>query len=181
MAFPFLAIDYPYRRGPREYVEDIGWINQHGHKKQIREPYHHFVWPKDGKNGSKFGRFKDILTGKGPDIHIAISAEKGEYMHNRLRKSRWSRHTILDDRDPDGSLSQKKTPWIKSRGDQAYDFRTRTYRSPYRHMWTDAIWNGARGKHPSAYRNVYGDWRQQHPNAEEIWWVENFGSPRAFA
>ncbi|KAF2473205.1 uncharacterized protein BDR25DRAFT_218203 [Lindgomyces ingoldianus] len=167
---------HPWRRRPAEYLTGVGWI-QGGHKRRKLKPYYHFVWPRDGKNGSTWGRWKDILKGQGPDIHVTISADKKDYMFNRQTKERWAGHTNLDDRGPDGALKYEP-PWTRSarpgNNCRAYDFRTRKYCRPYDHMWTDALWQDEPNGHfpyPHALRNVYGEWIQHKQNAFE----EEFG------
>lgn len=174
MVHPFVGVCYPRLTKPREYVKGIGWVTQDGNRKRIRKPHYHYIWPKDGRNGSKLGRLKDILKGTGPDIHVSISAQKGDYMHNRSRKSIWSVHTNLDDRSPDVSF---RTVWLGTRRrNEAYDFKTRKYRSRYGEMWTDATWDqNVRHGYPSAFRDIYGHWYQQSPHAERDWLYQNYG------
>jgi hypothetical protein len=141
----------------------------------VKKPYYHFIWPKDGQNGSKWGRAKDIFTGKGPDIHVTVSANKMDYMANRQRKCTWGNHLNLDDRlhDEEGLL-QSPWPRLAGRGKRAgaglrYDFETRTYRRTYSRMKTDAFWNeGISRKEypfPAAWRNIEGEWLHQNPDA----------------
>ena len=80
----------PHNSRIKEYSRDhLTWI-QDGKKFRNVKSSKAFIWPKDGRNGSKWGRMKDILQDKGPDIHIAISADKMDYMKNRQQKSGWS-------------------------------------------------------------------------------------------
>ncbi|ORY14803.1 hypothetical protein BCR34DRAFT_466807, partial [Clohesyomyces aquaticus] len=153
-----------WRRRPTEYQKGQGWV-QGGHKRRdVKKPYYHFIWPKDGKNGRTWGRWKDVLQGKGPDIHVTISANKNDYMYDRQRKSRWAGHTNLDDRDPDFTLGYQ-FPWTRkarpSDAYKAYDFQTRKYTRPYKRMWTDVVWQDDPNDHfqyPSAFKDVYGRW-----------------------
>ncbi|KAF2712323.1 hypothetical protein K504DRAFT_371777 [Pleomassaria siparia CBS 279.74] len=160
----FQPVDHPVRHQPAEYFEGVGWF-QNGHRRHRVKPHKHFIWPKDGQRGSTLGRWKDILQGKGPDIHIALSADKMDYMWNRQRRTRWGRHTNLDDGGPDGSL-RYELPWIGRSGtDTCYDFRTRKYGKPNRNMWTDALWPEERNwAYPYAMKNVKGEWAQYSPN-----------------
>jgi hypothetical protein len=100
-----------------------------------------FVWPKDGKRGRKMGRWKDIFANEGPDIHVAISADKRDALYNRQRRARQSLWTELDDREPDGALTYRPL-WVRFfRGqEKKYDFRTRKYRRPEWDTWTNARW-----------------------------------------
>ncbi|KAF2115793.1 hypothetical protein BDV96DRAFT_56455 [Lophiotrema nucula] len=173
MAGAFRYTDYPWRPRPAEYVKGHGWF-QTGVKRRVKKPYHHWIWPKDGRRDGKWGRIKDILSNKGPDIHVSISADKMDYMHNRQRKSRWANHTNLDDRGPDGYLGD--APWARRGMDEAYDFHPyeRRYRRPHRDMWTDAMW-GAPGvklqgfDYPHAYRNIFGEWAFWDSHALDNW------------
>lgn len=104
------------------------------------------------------GRLKDILQNKGPDVHVAVSAHKKDYMHNRPRKAEWARHWDLDDRGPFGELHDHSHLQGK-----AYDFKTRKFRHHYPGMWTDAKWQpepNEKIKYPKALRNVWGEWFQ---------------------
>ena len=158
----FEPVNFPWRRQVPEYSEGIGWW-QDGHRRHNVKTHKHFIWPKDGKNGNTWGRWKDILHGTGPDIHIAISADKMDYMWNRQTRSRWSRHTNLDNRGPDTTLKYE-FPWASRRGSsKCYDFRTRRYRRPHHGMWTDALWPEEPNNnvvYPYALRDIMGEWWQ---------------------
>jgi hypothetical protein len=129
-----------------------------------------FIWPRDGKRDGTWGRVKELLSNRGPDMYVAFSAHKNDYMSNRPSRARWSGHTNLDDTGPDNSLNSAKfAPWINSgmlggrNPGLSYDFRTQKYCTPYRKMWTDAVWQpeGTRHKrnnYPEAIRNIYGEW-----------------------
>ncbi|KAF2788480.1 hypothetical protein K505DRAFT_201995, partial [Melanomma pulvis-pyrius CBS 109.77] len=162
-AFPFFTyVNYPLRHRPAEYVEGEGWY-QGGHRLRRVKPYKHLIWPRDGKRGSTWGRMKDIIQGKGPDIHVALSADKTDYMWNRPRRARWSRHTNLDDRGPDAALKYE-FPWARREDTmKCYDFRTRKYCRPNRYMWTDAVWPDEPNDefvYPYAMRDIRGEWIQ---------------------
>jgi hypothetical protein len=170
MEIPFYRdICSPYRDRPAEYIKGYGWY-QNGRRKRVKKPQYHFIWPKDGRNGSKWGRTKDILTGKGPDIHVTVSAKKMDYMANRQRRDTWGNHLDLDDRHHDyrGTL---QAPWASHfRRDpySKYDFLTRTYRRPDKNMMTDAIWKeGVPQKQcpfPRAFRDPGGQWYDDDPH-----------------
>ncbi|KAL1607094.1 hypothetical protein SLS59_002798 [Nothophoma quercina] len=163
----------PHNSRIKEYSRDHrAWI-QDGKKFRNIKSSKAFIWPKDGKNGSKWGRMKDILQDKGPDIHIAISADRMDYMQNRQHKSRWSDWTCLDDRDRDVSMSSTKyAPWTHNGAlggrvpGLSYDFRTRKYGKPNKYTWTDIKWQAepnAKHVYPEAFRSFCGDWYQdQH-------------------
>ncbi|KZM28405.1 uncharacterized protein EKO05_0004864 [Ascochyta rabiei] len=160
----------PYTSSIKEYSrEHRAWI-QDGKKYRNTKSSKAFIWPKDGRNGSKWGRMKDILQDKGPDIHVAISAEKMDYMKNRQHKSRWSGWNCLDDGDVDLAMSSKKyAPWTSNGalGGRApglsYDFRTRKYGKANKYTWTDVKWQpepNTQHAYPEAVRSFHGDWYQ---------------------
>ncbi|PSN66979.1 hypothetical protein BS50DRAFT_379721 [Corynespora cassiicola Philippines] len=156
----FHPVDIPFRRSPAEYIPGLGWY-QDGRRRRNVKPHYAFVWPKDGKNGSTWGRLKDIMTGKGPDIHLAISPDKEDLVYHRPRRARWARHTNLE---PiiDHALRPRKGIREKRAG-RVYDFRTRRYVHPYPGMWTDAIWQREPNGHfeyPEAFRRWDGQWWQ---------------------
>lgn len=134
-----------------------------------------FVWPKDGKNVTSWGRFKDILRNQGPDMYVTFNAEKHDYMHNRPTRATWSCQTTLDDRDVGNVYtfgSKKPAPWVKKgilaggrEWGKSYDFRTRKFDYPNRYTWSDAVWQTGPWKnkynpYPEAVRNIYGQWFQ---------------------
>jgi hypothetical protein len=167
----YIPTQHPWRRRPAEYAHRNGWY-QGGERRRGVKPHYHFIWPKDGKNGSKWGRWKDVMTGKGPDIHLTISADKKDYMNNRQRRSRWSNHMNLDDRGPDGAL-KCQLPWARRNHlDSAYDFHHRKYMRPHEHMWSDALWQDEPNddfQFPYAWRNIAGEWWQHEPDAFANW------------
>ncbi|KAL6705732.1 hypothetical protein ACN47E_006369 [Coniothyrium glycines] len=169
------TIDFPHRSAPAQYIREPGiergWY-QDGRRLRQVQASKAFIWPKDGRNGSTWGRMKDVLSGKGPDVFIAFGATKGDCVANRPSRAQWSGHTNLDDRAlAKGFNHQKSAQWtVKGPGGRApglcYDFRTRKHgpRNPY--MWTDAIWqqepytNKAWNMFPHAIRNESGQWFQ---------------------
>lgn len=132
-----------------------------------------FIWPKDGKNGSSWGRLKDIFRNDGPDIYVTFGARPTDCVLNRPPRSQWAGHPQLDDRGMTCSFnSQKFAPWTKTgmlggrEHGLSYDFRTRKHSKPNRWMWTDAIWqqepytNRKWNSYPEALRTVNGLWYQ---------------------
>ena len=168
-------VHHPWRSKPAEYYpsghDEYGqflpgmWLkNGLPHHVGVHKKHYHFIWPKDGKNGSKWGRFKDIMSGKGPDIHVTVGAKKMDYMHHRPRKPRWGLHDDLDGRGPDCHI-RSPFPWVnkdRELGDKCYDFYTREFRRPYHGMWTDVHRHSKGGFHPwpKAVRDNFGDWWQ---------------------
>jgi hypothetical protein len=166
-AHTFTQVPYPNRQRPAEYLgPGRGWW-QGGQHRRVRKPHYAFIWPKDGRNGSNFGRMKDILSGKGPDMFVSVSVDKEDYMFNRPRRSRWAKQTELDDRD--WTPNPKNPPWVReAREGKKYDFATRTYRYPDWKMFSDAYWYNTSSKKfpwPRAWRDMDGGWIQHNPNA----------------
>lgn len=195
MAFPaptvFHRATMPYNAKIKEYSRDRrAWI-QDGKKSPGIKSHKAFVWPRDGRNGSKWGRMKDILQDKGPDIHIAISADRMDYMKNRQHKSCWAEWTCLDNRDRDVSMSSVKyAPWTHNRalGGRApglsYDFRTRKYGKANPQTWTDVRWQPEPNNihvFPEALRSFYGDWYQDDNSIPLIKSCPPFASVQHFA
>ncbi|OAG08208.1 uncharacterized protein CC84DRAFT_562426 [Paraphaeosphaeria sporulosa] len=139
-----------------------GWT-QGGVVRREVNPHYHLVWPKD-KDRGKLGRFKDILQGKGPDIHLSISAQKNDYMWNRPVKEWWSGWRLNRSGSLYGWKGQKYLkgpPWVGKQS-RFYDFCTRRYEDWHPDMWTDAIWQGPRknSNWPHQIRDVYGVWHE---------------------
>jgi len=107
----FVPVLLPWQRRPAEHVPGDGWY-QSGERLRRVKLHYAFVWPKDGKRGRKMGRWKDIFANEGPDIHVAISADKRDALYNRQRRVRRSRWTELDDREPDGALTYRPL-WVR--------------------------------------------------------------------
>lgn len=161
----FVPVPLPWQRRPAEHVPGLGWY-QGGERLRRVKPHYAFVWPKDGKRGSKMGRWKDIFANEGPDNHVAISVDKRNALYNRQRRARWSRWTELDGGEPDGALVYRP-PWVRFfRGqEKKYDFRTRKYGRPERDTWTDARWQEEPNEdfsYPYSLRDLDGEWREDH-------------------
>lgn len=122
-----------------------------------------FVWPRDGRNSSTWGRWKDVVSGKGPDIFVARGGQ-------RPNRNSWARRPWLDPLLPDDTLPAM--PWADST--RPYDFRRRRYKHDDRWTWWDARWErnrlGKERNYPTAYRCRHGDWYQmnRHPFGIEI-------------
>lgn len=170
----FQETGWEYRHRPAEWCPvRRKWI-QDGRILRSVKTSKAFVWPKDGRNGTIWGRFKDVLQSRGPDIYLTMNAEKHDYMHNRPARAEWSRHTHLDDLGSDASFrfsSKRYAPWTnkgllggRMQG-LSYDFRTRQHGAPNRFMWTDAIWQpeprlNKYDRYPEAVRDIAGRWYQ---------------------
>lgn len=144
----------PYEPEPLEFIQGTGWVRGNVRVHGVK-PRYAFIWPKDGRRDSKGGRLKDILQGRGPDVFISIKGEKGPW--KGPTRARWSRWADLSTIDYDDALTP---PWWARRYGR-YDFRTRRYKQPDAHTWSDARWReGARDKFPLAYRCRHGGWYQ---------------------
>ncbi len=190
---------YPHRHQTARFVYKPGFAKgwyQDGRKLRNVKTEKAFIWPKDGRNGSTWGRFMDIVTNKGPDIFVAFGAKKTDCLSNGPTRDQWSGHTNLDDRGIKCQLKpQQFAPWTTkgNLGGRApglqYDFRTRQYCKPFEGMWTDAIWqpepykNRKWNNYPEAVRDLSGQWYQDWqylpisrngPNHNEfgdrVWW-----------
>ncbi|KAI4657135.1 uncharacterized protein J4E79_007751 [Alternaria viburni] len=172
-----IPLPEPWRHGPAQYSRghpDLpnGWY-QDGRKLHNVKSSKAFIWPKDGRKGTKLGRFKDIFQGKGPDMFVTCAADPKDFMANRPSRAQWTRHTHLDGPHQLGFRASKFAPWTeggmlsggRSRK-EAYDFRTRKYVKRYPRMWTDAVWQSEPYKNreyntfPEAIRYMDGIWWQ---------------------
>ena len=174
----FERIEDGYRHRPAQYISEPGiprgWY-QDGRKLRRVKASKAFIWPKDGKYGTTWGRVKDVFTNKGPDIFVAFGANKGDCVSNRPTRAQWSGHTNLDDRGKNTSFNCAKfAPWTTNgmlggrMPGLSYDFRTREHHVPYSHMWSDAIWqqepykNEKWNLYPEAVRTMDGRWWQDY-------------------
>ena len=138
-----------------------GWV-QNRNIISVKKPHYHWIWPKDEKNGSIWGRVKDLLANKVPEIHISISADKMDYMHNRQRQGKWSKWSYLGNNGPASSLPPPS--WIENRilGGRdrklKYDYRNREYQRPHWLSTTGATWKYPHKKFPDQVRDVEGYW-----------------------
>lgn len=129
-----------------------------------------FIWPKDGKRTSTAGRWADILTGRGPDIHVA--KHRGYLDGHNLgwdapRRSQWSRWANLDPFLM-RNATREPMPWARRGDTTKYDFRTRRWGRCHDGMWSDVVWPaGARTRDqtPVAFNAVDGlSWQPaMHP------------------
>jgi len=158
---------YPFYQGKwRNFERSNNPPNPHLHGQKGKLA---FVWPRDGKRNTTFGRFKDILQNQGPDMFV---------MRNGARPLRtsWTNRRITSWDDPDRHLyDDTRNPmfWAKRGQDEKYDFRTRKYGKTNRYTWADAYWmqpTGRKGNKqskqnfPMAYKCNHGRWYQMFPN-----------------
>ena len=127
-----------------------------------------FVWPNDKPRGT-WGRWKDILTNKGPDIFIA---EQNTREPERPIWSNWKTrgHQHPDNYDPrwdnDGKPFRQDQEFAgvfdfqRRDPDMKYDFATRRYRRPNDHVWSGVRWSKSKPRGPTEVRDANGSW---HP------------------
>jgi hypothetical protein len=179
----FFHTNRPFRHRPARWCpRRREWIQDDRALRNVKTSKA-FVWPKDGRNGTAWGRLKDIMQNKGPDIYVTMNADKHDYMANRPTKAQWAGYPGLGGWDPWGPWSfpsWKYAPWTgkgvlggRTPG-QSYDFRTRRYGNVNRSTWTDAFWQPSprvneRNPNPEAIRNVYGEWFQDRHYLPESW------------
>lgn len=131
-----------------------------------------FVWPRDKPGMTVFGRWKDVLSGKGPDVWVA---RKGSDEPHRPVWSGWRRTGhITPGAVPYDNNGYKWTdrpdgPEVffghHRGGKNFYDFRTRTYGRPDKpHVWTDVKRCGQHGV------EIYH--RGRHEGDD--WWEDRF-------
>ncbi|KAF2086580.1 hypothetical protein K490DRAFT_15041, partial [Saccharata proteae CBS 121410] len=133
-----------------------GWMRGGRPVRNIK-PHYSFIWPRDGHQ--PLHRLRDILTNRGPDIHLSITADKRLRPFDRPTKSRWSEWTVFDDAEGVANDNSIEGPaWAKREGGKKYDFRTRRWRRPEVGCWSDVAWEGGWGKWPRAMRDVEGRW-----------------------
>ncbi|KAK3078070.1 hypothetical protein LTS18_008521 [Coniosporium uncinatum] len=153
--------------GPPIDVDPIhgGWqrggVRLPGHK-----PKWAMVWPRDGKNGSYMGRWKDIITGKGPDMYVGSHRGRG-YGWDKPSRGQWSKwannpaYPGIPLEAWERNTRTTSMPWAQRSSERPYDFLRREYAKPKPYTWTDARWpdepNG-QYKQPAAYRCGHGDW-----------------------
>ncbi|CAG5143680.1 uncharacterized protein ALTATR162_LOCUS1397 [Alternaria atra] len=182
----FVPTTEPWRHPPAQYIRGHallpnGWYQDN---RKLRHPktFKAFVWPKDGRNGSKLGRMKDILKGEGPDIFVGCAADARDFMAKRPSRSQWSKHVHLDEGPFKLAFNPTKfAPWteggILSDGrsrDMAYDFRTRKHVKWHAGMWSDAVWqpdpytNRKWNIFPEALRTAHGGWWQDNQHRPHV-------------
>ena len=141
------ASDYGYHRIGDTIGEASIWTTSR-RKKQ-------WIWPKD-KHQSSFGRFKDVLTGKGPDIFVQRQGDAG--LHRSVW-SGWNRHGLDSNWDRHGQFKTSPHSVLPRHGEscnamplfdsasrrhregQVYDFRKRKYGRAGPRVWSDVRWS----------------------------------------
>lgn len=138
------------RWGPRQRAHT--W--RHDKKRQV-------VWPRDKKQkgAHSWSRWKDVLTGKGPDMWIARRDSYGPHrpVWSGWQSPRWPGR-IWDNLGyryrRDNEL--EPLPWAKRPGWEKYDFKARKYQRPQPGTWSDVKWN-KNARYALYWQNRYGD------------------------
>lgn len=121
--------------------------------KKMGKPRNGWIWPNDGKRRNTFDAFKDVITGKGPDIHIG-RIDRG-WGPQRSRWSRWTEH------DPYAFFTDHSMPPARhaDRHCKQYNFRTRKYEVWHPQMWSDVVRRrDSKDSYPERIRDAYGRW-----------------------
>ena len=124
-----------------------------------------WIWPRDTRPGQSWKRnrwlsFKDVLTGKGPDIYVG-SLDKDPKRPSRERWSNWG--YVFGDIPPDDRPFNQIHPIFGAdRTNQVYDFRSRrwkTYKGQNTGMWSNRRrCPNKHAKMPLEYRDARGEW-----------------------
>ena len=155
---------------------------RHDKKRQV-------VWPKDKKQkgARSWSRWKDVLTGKGPDMWIAgrdcfgphrpvWSGWKSPYWRPRIWDNSGYRYRKDD--------TYEVIPWAKRPSWQKYDFRARKYQRPQPGTWSDVKWSddkSGNGNPPFAlYRRDRNGYEFVEPEFDGGWFNAGM-APNPFA
>jgi len=181
----------PRRRFPREqpFIEydpiNRGWYQSGTRMPSSFRPKYYWTRPCDGKRTGAWGRFKDAITGEGPDVFVTTSGDRRTLMRDRPQKWQWSGWPIDRARywdwlcDPDHRLQDnmeaRNASWThtSSRIGAQYNFKTRRYEPP-RMFWqtggtgpNNPLWRDAQWR-PNAKRSDQVPFNYQTP--DEQWW-----------
>jgi hypothetical protein len=118
-----------------------------------------FIWPSDGKRKSTWGRWKDLGSGKGPDIYVAPLSQRPTRNHwkNRMQDINLNEQGEIEARED----ARRAMPWARRDPDEPYDFRTREFRKDKPGVWAEAVWpryDADQFDNPLSYRCRHGDW-----------------------
>ena len=140
-----------------------------------------FVWPRDKPHNSIWGRWKDILTLKGPDVWVTRRGSDGPHrpVWSNWRGPGWDNlgYKYVDEPDgPDLPLAIGRDP------SKRFNFKTRRFERFHDGMWTDAKYCREHGK-PIWIRGIdpqddwYDDFFEQVPGVNPFeynfnvpWW-----------
>jgi hypothetical protein len=178
----------PRRRFAREvsFIEydpwNKGWYQGGTRMPSKFRPRHYWTRPCDGKRTGTWGRFKDAITGEGPDVFVTTSGDRRTLMRDRPQKWQWSGWPIDRARnlDPDFRQQDAMPAWnaswtnTSSRMGAQYNFKTRRYETP-RMFWQNGVggpnnpvWRDAQWK-PNAKRSAQIPYNCQTPDQQ--WWT----------
>ncbi|KAL8960282.1 MAG: hypothetical protein Q9193_002988 [Seirophora villosa] len=125
------------------------------------------VWPRDKKQKGPhtLGRFRDVLSGKGPDMWIGPRGPEGPTKPEWSRWDRgptWGKFHNLSYRD---NRDQQVPAWApgQAAGNKRYNFKTRKYEVPRFSTWSDVKWD-RKGQHPLYNENIF------EYNPYTSWW-----------
>ena len=117
------------------------------------------VWPRDKKN-STWGRWKDIFTGKGPDIWVSKRSSDGPH---KPVWSGWKRGPTNGWWDNLGYRYMKRNEtyppsWARRPVDERYDFQARKYRDCHRpDIRSDVKWSNGKRPVPLYWSDRFGN------------------------
>lgn len=133
-----------------------------------------WVWPRDkgvtNRLPYSWRRFSDILKGRGPGIWV------GDHRKGTPHRPTWSNWLEFDNLGYSDKKYKELYP-VRGVSEAKYDFKSRKYRVPNRHTWSDVRWEA--GSHPRTevyYRNKdgremspYGYGPFNNPVRKETW------------
>ena len=130
---------------PPDYIPADFDIPNPRRRRQHNDRKYCFVWPKDGRNGSKSGRMKDIITGRGPDIYVVSSPD----VRSRLNMPTRGQWTQWNEKYPWAAryFPPRSAPWAQRSPHHRYDYRRRRYCVPDELTWTNAHWPRSSAPH----------------------------------
>lgn len=134
-----------------------------------RKKAHQWVWPRDGKGTSiwSWGRLKDVLTDKGPDMYLTTRGSPGPH------RPVWSNWKHEDGIENLGYAYDHREDDLFHRrpSSQKYNFETRRYEPWNPHMLSDVKWckgPGCRKKAKIYTRGAFGE-EWWHPQWTDPW------------
>ena len=125
-------------------IQDVPYFGERNHKHNAHETKlkHAFVWPRGGRRPGRLGMLQDIITNKGPGVHVA-SSHNGRPVRPSARPTRLqcTRHTETmeyedrnhytgDRKDDFATVGWITPPWTLNGFSMVYEFATRRYWQP---------------------------------------------------
>ena len=147
---------------PRPNLEFYG-LNGPEKPGQPRKSGSQFVWPRDKPHRSMWGRWRDVLTSKGPDVWVTRRGSDGPHrpVWSGWRGPAWDNlgYKYVDEPDgPDLPLASGRDPLAK------FNFKTRRFERLNPGMWTDVKYCKKHRK-PIWIRRI---------NKEDDWYNDHF-------